>query len=87
MSERIMIDAHVHLWEEQHGNIGGMPVYGLGGGVASFCGEPHQMMPPYMDDNRNTAERLLANMDYAQVNACVVTQEYMLATASASCSS
>ena len=35
------------------------------------------MMPPYLEDGRNTAERLLANMDYAQVNACVVTQEYM----------
>ncbi len=25
------------------------------------------MMPPYLDDGRNTAERLIANMDYAQV--------------------
>ena len=77
MRERIIIDAHVHLWEEQHGRIDGRPVYGLGNGIASFVGERRQMMPPYMDDNRNTAERLIANMDYAQVNACVVTQEYM----------
>lgn len=74
---RIMIDAHVHLWERQNGRIDGKPVYGLGNGVAEFLGERRQMMPPYLDDNRNTAERLLANMDYAQVNTCVVTQEYM----------
>ena len=77
MTERIIVDAHVHLWEKQEGLINGLPVYGLGGGVSSFLGEPHQMMPPYMDDNINNAERLLANMDYAQVNLCVVTQEYM----------
>ena len=77
MRERIIVDAHVHLWEKQEGLIDGLPVYGLGGGVSSFKGEPHQMMPPYMDDNINNAERLLANMDYAQVNLCVVTQEYM----------
>lgn len=77
MTERIIIDAHVHLWEKQEGLIDGLPVYGLGGGVSSFLGELHQMMPPYMDDNINNAERLLANMDYAQVNLCVVTQEYM----------
>ena len=35
------------------------------------------MMPPYMDDGRNTAERLIANMDYACVNGVVVTQEYI----------
>ena len=77
MRERIIIDAHVHLWEVQNGRVGGLPVYGLGGGVSMFLGEQHQMMPPYLTDNRNTAETLLSNMDYAQVNACVVTQEYM----------
>ena len=32
-------------------------------------------MPPYMTDNANTAERFLANMDYAKVSAAVITQE------------
>ncbi|MCR5330243.1 MAG: amidohydrolase [Lachnospiraceae bacterium] len=73
----IIIDAHVHLWEKQAGMVDGKPVYGLGNGKSSFLGEVHQMMPPYMDDNRNTAERLIANMDYARVNACAVTQEYL----------
>ena len=35
------------------------------------------MMPAYMDDGCNNVERLLANMDFAQVNGAVVTQEYI----------
>ncbi len=77
MSGRIRIDAHVHLWEKQDGWIDGAEVRSVGNGKSTFCGEIRQMMPPYMDDGRNTAERLLANMDYAGVSGCVVTQEYM----------
>ena len=73
----IMIDAHVHLWEKQNGRINGRSVCDAGNGKSNFGGEIRQMMPPYMNDGRNTAERLLANMDYAQVNACVITQEYI----------
>lgn len=77
MSERIIIDAHVHLWEKQNGRAGQKQVYGVGNGIADFAGERRQMMPPYMLDNRNTAEMLVSNMDYARVNCCVVTQEYI----------
>lgn len=77
MSEDIIIDAHVHLWERQMGVADGSPVFGVGGGKSNFGGEIRQMMPPYMDDNKNTVERLIANMDYAKVSGCVVTQEYM----------
>lgn len=77
MSEFVTIDAHVHLWETQQGKVNGNPVFGVGGGKSNFGGEIRQMMPPYMEDNRNTAERLLANMDYAGVFGCVVTQEYI----------
>ena len=73
----IIIDAHVHLWEKQNGCVNRLPVVGLGNGKSTFTGETRQMMPPYMEDNRNTAERLMANMDYARVNACAVTQEYL----------
>ena len=34
-------------------------------------------MPAYMDDGCNNVERLIANMDFAQVNGAVVTQEYI----------
>ena len=73
----IKIDAHVHLWAKQQGRINGKPVVSAGNGKADFGGEIRQMMPPYMDDNRNTAERLIANMDYACVNGAVITQEYI----------
>jgi len=73
----IKIDAHVHLWESQRGMIGGKPVIALENGKSTFLGEVRQMMPPFMVDGSNTAEMLVANMDYAQVNGCVVTQEYM----------
>ena len=73
----IKIDAHVHLWAKQQGCINGKPVFSLGNGIANFAGEVRQMMPPYMDDNRNTVERLIANMNYACVNGAVITQEYM----------
>ena len=73
----MIIDAHVHLWKKQAGMIDGQPVYPLSGGRSMLCGEVRQMLPAYMTDGRNTATRLLANMDFAQVSGAVVTQEYM----------
>ena len=35
------------------------------------------MLPPYMVDDRNTAEMFLSNMNYARVSAAVVTQEFI----------
>ena len=72
-----MIDAHLHLWERQHGRVNGLPVYDLGGGRSQFGDVVRQMMPAYMTDGVNSAERLLANMDFAQVAGAVVTQEYI----------
>ncbi len=72
-----MIDAHLHLWEKQHGRVNGLPVYDLGGGRSQFGHVVRQMMPAYMTDGVNSVERLLANMDFAQVAGAVVTQEYI----------
>ena len=72
-----MIDAHVHLWLKQQGRVNGLPVYDLGSGRSMFGAEVRQMLPPYMTDGVNSAERLLANMDFAQVAGAVVTQEYI----------
>jgi len=77
MEDIVKIDAHVHLWYEQQGLVNGKPVYALGNGKVDFGGEVRQMMPPYMNDGKNTVERLIANMDYAQVNGAVITQEYI----------
>ncbi len=73
----MIIDAHAHLWKKQHGIVNGRPVYDVGGGKSDFGGEIRQMMPPYMTDGENTAERFLANMDYACVSGAVITQEYI----------
>ena len=72
-----MIDAHLHLWEKQAGRVNGLPVYDLGGGLSQFGTEKRQMLPPYMTDGVNSVERLLANMNFAQVAGAVVTQEYI----------
>lgn len=73
----MIIDAHLHLWEKQHGMVNGKPVYDIGGGKSDFGGVVRQMMPPYMTDGVNSVERLIANMDFAQVNGAVVVQEYI----------
>ena len=73
----MIIDAHAHLWKKQQGKFNGKPVFDIGGGRSDFGGEIKQMMPPYMTDGENTAERLLANMDYAGVSGAVITQEYI----------
>ena len=72
-----MIDAHLHLWLKQDGRVNGLPVYHIGGGLAQFGTEKKQMMPAYMNDGVNSVERLLANMNFAQVAGAVVTQEYI----------
>lgn len=73
----MIIDAHLHLWDIQRGQVNGRLVTALTGGKSDFGGNLRQMMPPYMVDGRNTAEMLIANMDYARVSGCVVTQEYI----------
>ncbi len=73
----MIIDAHVHLWEKQNGILNGKPVCPLWGGRSDFGGEEKQMLPPYLYEGRNKVEALIANMDYAGVNGCVVTQEYI----------
>ena len=71
----MIADAHVHLWKTQNGIVNGRPVTQTGGGRADFGGELRQMLPPYLLNGENPAEILLSNMDFAGVNAAVVTQE------------
>lgn len=68
-----MIDAHLHLWDKQHGMVDGLPVYDLGGGRSQFGSVVRQMTPAYINDGVNSVERLLANMDFAQVAGAVVS--------------
>lgn len=71
----MIIDAHAHLWKIQKGKVDGRDVFPVGDGKSNFGGEIRQMMPPYMNDDENTAERFIANMNYAGVSGAVITQE------------
>lgn len=72
-----IIDAHSHLWLRQDTVVDGQIIRTTDKGRSIFFGEERQMLPPFMIDGRNTAEIFLANMDYAQVSAAVVTQEFI----------
>lgn len=72
-----IIDAHAHLWLKQDTEVDGQRIRTLDNGKSMFMGEVRQMVPPFIIDGRNTAEIFLSNMDYAQVSAAVITQEYI----------
>lgn len=72
-----IIDTHSHLWLQQYAEVGGGRVRQLSNGRADFFGEERQMLPPFMIDGRNSAEVFLSNMNYAQVQGAVVTQEFI----------
>ena len=73
----LIIDAHSHLWLRQEAVVNGKEIRPLPNGRSLFMGEEVQMLPPFLIDGRNTAEVFLSNMDYAQVSAAVVTQEFI----------
>ena len=73
----LIIDAHSHLWLRQETVVNGKEIYPLPNGRSMFMGQEVQMLPPFMIDGVNSAEVFLSNMDYAQVSAAVVTQEFI----------
>lgn len=73
----MIIDAHAHLWLKQDTVVDGMPIRTMENGRSLFMGEVRQMVPPFMIDGVNSAEVFLSNMDYAQVSAAVITQEFI----------
>lgn len=75
--EKIRIDAHSHLWLRQDTTWNGQAIRTTKNGRSIFLGEEVQMLPPFMTDGRNTAEVFLSNMNYAQVQAAVVVQEFI----------
>ena len=72
-----IIDAHAHLWLRQDTVVDDLPICTLDNGRSLFMGEIRQMVPPFMVDGVNSAEVFLSNMDYAQVSAAVITQEFI----------
>lgn len=77
MMEYKIIDAHAHLWLKQDTVVDGLPIRTLENGRSLFMGKIRQMVPPFMVDGVNSAEVFLSNMDYAQVSAAVITQEFI----------
>jgi predicted TIM-barrel fold metal-dependent hydrolase len=77
MGKHLIIDAHAHLWLWQNVVVNGHHNYQLPNGRAMFMGEEVQMLPPFMTNNLNSAETFLSNMNYAQVSAAVITQEFI----------
>lgn len=72
-----IIDAHSHLWLRQDTTWNGQKISPLPNGRSMFLGQEVQMLPPFMIDGRNTAEIFISNMNYAQVSAAVVVQEFI----------
>ena len=74
-----IIDTHSHLWLRQNTQWNGLDIRTLepNGSRSMFLGTEVQMLPPFLIDGRNTAEVFLSNMDYAQVGAAVVVQEFI----------
>lgn len=72
-----IIDAHSHLWLRQDTQWDGKAIRSLKNGRSIFLDEEVQMLPPFMIDGVNSAEVFLSNMDYAQVGASVVVQEFI----------
>ena len=77
MEEQLIIDAHSHLWLRQDTTWNGKAIRSLKNGRSIFLDEEVQMIPPFMVDGQNSAEVFLSNMDYAQVQAAVVVQEFI----------
>lgn len=77
--EELIIDAHSHLWLRQDTIVNGQRIHQLepNRSRSMFFSEERQMLPPFMTDGQNSAERFISNMDYAQVAAAVVTQEFI----------
>lgn len=72
-----IIDAHSHLWLRQDTQWDSKAIRSLKNGRSIFLDEEVQMLPPFMIDGVNSAEVFLSNMDYAQVGAAVVVQEFI----------
>lgn len=77
MMKMNIIDAHSHLWLRQNTLWDGKVIRSLKNGRSIFLDEEVQMLPPFMTDGINSVEVFLSNMDYAQVGAAVVVQEFI----------
>lgn len=71
-----IIDAHFHLWFRQDTEVDGMPIRTLFNGRSLFMEKNGRWFRLY-DRRTKQSGSFLSNMDYAQVSAAVVTQEFI----------
>ena len=77
-SLRMIIDAHMHIWDKVHGLVQGkIPVKPLKNGMVTIGKSPMLGMPASLLDCGARAEFVLAEFDAAGVDTGVVVQEYL----------
>ena len=72
-----IIDAHAHLWLRQDTEVNGQKIQTLDNGKSLFMGEISSDVAPFYDRWSEHGGNFLSNMNYAQVSASVITQEYI----------
>lgn len=71
----MVIDSHVHIWDEYKGmRYGEIPVENLGYGKIGLNGSVEKLLPPSFVDNRVSAEILLGYMDDNHVDKAMILQ-------------
>lgn len=74
----MIVDAHMHIWNYLHGRIGAnTPLIGLTNGRVKIGDTELLGMPATFTDSLALAERFVAEMDAAGVDAGIVVQEHM----------
>jgi len=74
----LVVDAHMHVWNRLHGQVGGAtPVTAAGGGRVRIGADEVLGMPAAFDDCLALAERVVGEWDAAGVAGGVVVQEYL----------
>ncbi len=70
----MIVDAHTHVFPRVDGRVVGGATRGSGYGRIVVGSETQQLLPPYNPETVFTPEMLVANMDWAGVNAAVLLQ-------------
>ena len=71
----MIIDAHVHAFEQMNGQLAAGPIRGLGYGMVGIGDtQTTRLLPPLSTETTFTAEMLLRSMDWAGVDKAVLLQ-------------
>jgi predicted TIM-barrel fold metal-dependent hydrolase len=73
----MIVDAHIHLWNQLHGQDLGVDREALSWGRAREGDTIYYSTPPAFQDSLSTYERAIAHMDWLGIERAVVLQEFM----------